>query len=51
MQIDDIVGELVSLEDGRGKLLVLFAANIVGPKVQNYPKTIQEVTADHLSTA
>jgi hypothetical protein len=51
MQIDDIVGELVSLEDGRGKLLVLFAANIVGPKVQNYPKTIQDVTPDHLSTA
>ena len=51
MQIDEIVGELVSLEDGRGKLLVLFAANIVGPHVQNYPKTIEDVTPDNLSLA
>ena len=51
MNIEDIVNELVSLEDGRGKLLVLFAANIVGPQVQSYPKAIDEVTPDHLTAA
>lgn len=51
MNIEDIVGELVALEDGRGKLLVLFAANIVGPNVQGYPKTIEDVTPEHLAGA
>jgi hypothetical protein len=51
MNIEDIVGELVALEDGRGKLLVLFAANIVGPHVQSYPKTIEDVTPEHLAGA
>ena len=32
MNFDDIVGELVSLNDERGRYLILIAANIVGPK-------------------
>ena len=32
MNFEDIVGELMSLEDGRGRKLMLIAAMIVGPQ-------------------